>query len=198
MFRLLFVMVTTVLVGLGTGYFLWGNRAARLTEAVNTLTLEMDTMRERLKASTPQVPAGLDGGDGVASAASSDQLRVISESIASLREEVAAQKELLAGSASAAAPLDPSSASVELRNVRNELAACVADKRDLEMRQAGRVPAPPAYQPQAFTPPPAPEAARKAPAPTPPAADTRPDLSPPPAAPPAAESPPVNLDDPRY
>lgn len=146
MFRLFFVMVTTVLVGLGSGYVLWGSRVARLTESLSALTLEQDTLRARLAA--PQQAAPEEGA-----VKASDELRVINESIASFRQELADQKILLEKTASVAVPADAAQVSAELRTVRNELAACIADKQDLELRSRGgaaAAPAAPAYQPQAY------------------------------------------------
>ena len=168
MFRLLFVMVTTVVVGLGSGYFLWGTRVARLTEALSGLTLELDTMRARLAA-----PRGDQSEEGAVKAAA--ELRVINESMAAFRQELAEQKSLIEKSSAAAVPPEIAAVSAELRTVRNELAACIADKQDLELRGT-TAPAPgaaPAY------PPPAPR-------------------RPPASAPPASPSPGVGLDDPRY
>jgi hypothetical protein len=140
MFRLLFVMVTTVLVGLGSGYVLWGSRVARLTESLSGLTLELDTMRARLAA--PQQPQGAEGGVRAA-----DELRVINESIAAFRQELAEQKALVERTAAAAVPADSASIGAELRTVRNELAVCIADKQDLELKcRGGAAPAAPAYQ----------------------------------------------------
>lgn len=143
MFRLFFVMVTTVLVGLGSGYVLWGSRVARLTESLSGLTLELDTMRARLAA--PQQPQAGEGGVKAA-----DELRVINESIAAFRQELAEQKALVERTAAAAVPADSASIGAELRTVRNELAVCIADKQDLELKcRGGAAPAAPAYQPQA-------------------------------------------------
>jgi hypothetical protein len=167
-------MVTTVVVGLGSGYFLWGTRVARLTEALSGLTLELDTMRARLAA-----PRGDQSEEGAAKAAA--ELRVINESMAAFRQELAEQKSLIEKSSAAAVPPETAAVAAELRTVRNELAACIADKQDLELRCKGAPAAPgaaPAY------PPPAPR------------------YRPPAAAPPAEASPPrspgVGLDDPRY
>ena len=137
MLRLLFVMVTTVLLGLGSGYFLWGSRVARLTESLSGLTLELDTMRARLVAPRSSEPE-------VGTVKAADELRVINESIAAFRQELAEQKSLIEkSSAVAAAPADATaaSASAELKTVRNELNACIADKQDLELR-CGPAPAP--------------------------------------------------------
>ncbi len=171
MFRLLFVMVTTVLIGLGTGYFLWGSRVARLTETLSGLTLELDTMRERL--ASPRA----DEQEGAGRAA--DELRVINESIAAFRQELAAQKMLIESQAAAGTPPDAAAAQSELRQVRDELAACLADKQDLQMRFGGA----------------APGAAAPAPsyAPAPPRA-----VAPPPSAPSPARPLGNDLSDPRF
>lgn len=160
MFRLLFVMMTTVLLGLGTGYFLWGSRVARLTEALSTMTLELDTMRERL--ASPRATEQ----EGTVSAA--DELRVINESMAAFRQELATQKALIESQAAAATPPDAAAAQAELRKVRDELAGCIADKQDLEMRGAGAAPgaAAPSYAPA----PPRPAAPSAPAAPAPPSA----------------------------
>ncbi|MFN2425978.1 MAG: hypothetical protein ABR587_05985 [Candidatus Binatia bacterium] len=143
MFRLLFVMITTVLLGIGSGYFLWGSRVARLTESLSGLTLELDTMREKLASPRAESAEG-----GIRSA---DELRVINESIAAFRQELANQKALIESQAAAAVPADAASANAELRTVRNELAGCIADKQDLERRcPAGGAPpsAVPGYRPE--------------------------------------------------
>lgn len=136
------------LLGLGSGYFLWGGRAARLTESLNAMTLEMDTMRERL--AHPQEQAG--GGPAQAA----DELRVINEAIASFRQEIAEQKAMIQQNAAAAVPADAAAAQSALRSVRDELAACIADKQDLEAGRAvtvrpvvpqGAAPVAPAYRP---------------------------------------------------
>lgn len=134
-------MVTTVLLGLGTGYFLWGSRVARLTETLSTLTLELDTMRERL--GSPRATEQ----EGAISAA--DELRVINESMAAFRQELAAQKALIESQVAAATPPDAAAAQTELRKVRDELAGCIADKQDLQMRLGGTAPSPaaPSYAP---------------------------------------------------
>ncbi len=144
---MLFVMVTTVLLGVGSGYFLWGSRVAQLTQTLSGLTLELDTMRARLAA-----PRGGESNEGATKAA--DELRVINESIAAFRQELAEQKALLEKTAAsaAAAPADAGEASTDLRTARTELAACVADKQDLEARCAAAAAAPtpaPSYQPLA-------------------------------------------------
>lgn len=169
MFRTLFVMVTAMVVGLGSGYALWGTRVARLTEALSGITLEIDTMRARLAA--PRAQDGEPGPDNGAMAA--DQLRVINESLAAVRQDLADQKALIERSASTATAVAPgaASASADLRALRDELAGCLADKRDLEAMRgvatpppnaAGTPPAyrptaPPTYQPPAprYDPPPA-------------------------------------------
>lgn len=162
------------LLGLGSGYFLWGARVARLTESINGLTLEVDTMRERLAK-----PQQQDQPNGWRAA---DELRVINEAIAAFRQELSDQKAMIERNGQVI-PADTATVNAELRTVREELAGCIADKRDLEMR-AGANPAPSA--PPAFAP-------QQAPAfrPTPPAT---------PEPPPAPPRPPVgsDLSDPRF
>jgi len=176
-------MITTVLIGLGTGYFLWGSRVARLTEALNTITLEYDALREKLAS-----PAAAEGQEGPVKVA--DELHVINESIAAFRQELATQKALIEAQAAAAVPVDVATANAELRNVRAELAGCIADKQDLALRCPGGAVAPsaaPAYAAPAF----------QAPTYRPPTA---------PAAPAAPAAPPTpsprsfgnNLNDPRF
>jgi len=149
MFRLLFVMITTVLIGLGTGYFLWGTRVARLTEALSGQTLEMDTLRARLAA--PAAAAAPQEG-----AKPTEELHVINEGIAALRAEIADQKTLLEKSANGAAAADaPTAPSVTEVKLRADLEACNADRLDLQARCSGSVPAPSA-PPAALPPPPAP------------------------------------------
>ena len=140
MFRLLFVMVTTVLVGLGSGYFLWGSRVARLTESLSGLTLELDTMRARLAA--PQQAQPDQGGSKAA-----DELRVINESIAAMRQELAEQRALAEKAAASTAPADATTANAQLPIVRRQLDECLADKADLEQRIAGARAEAPAAQP---------------------------------------------------
>ena len=132
MFRYLFVMVFTVVFGLGSGYFLWGTRVARLTEALNGMTLEIDTMRARLAA-----PRAADSDDPAMAGQAADQLRVINESLAAVREDLAEQKALMERTATAAVPAEAAAAVNELRRVRDELAVCIADKQDLELNHAG-------------------------------------------------------------
>ncbi|MFN2378378.1 MAG: hypothetical protein ABR538_17750 [Candidatus Binatia bacterium] len=180
MFRLLFVMVTTVLLGIGSGYFLWGSRVARLTESLSGLTLELDTMRARLAA-----PASAQPEEGGTRAA--DELRVINESIAAFRQELADQKALIESTANAATPPDTAAVNAQLRTTRTELAACIADNQDLEVRCSGaQVQAAPTYAPPppppAYAPPPVP------PRPKAPAA----------AVPPDASAPGRDLSDPRF
>jgi hypothetical protein len=134
--RLLFVTVTMVLLGLGTGYFLWGQRVARLTESINGLTLEVDTMRERLAR-----PQEQQGGPRAA-----DELRVINESIAAVRADLAEQKAMIERNTPTPA-FDVAEAQSELTKLRNELATCIADKNDFEMRCGGiKPPAPPKFE----------------------------------------------------
>lgn len=140
MFRIFFVMVTTMLVGLGSGYFLWGSRVARLTESLSGLTLELDTMRARLAA--PAQPQNQDGG-GLKTA---DELRVIHDSITAMRQELAEQKPLLEKAGAVEAPSETAAANAQLLVVRQQLTECMADKADLDQRMRGA--AAPAYQPQ--------------------------------------------------
>lgn len=143
MFRIFFTMVTTILVGLGSGYFLWGSRVARLTESLSALTLELDTMRAKLAA-----PAQPQDGGGPKAA---DELRVINESIAAMRQELAEQKPLLekAGAAAAepASPSDAAAANAQLLVVRQQLGDCMDARAELENRLRGAAPAPGAAQP---------------------------------------------------
>jgi hypothetical protein len=162
-------MITTVLIGLGSGYFLWGTRVARLTEALNGLTLEIDTMRARL--ANPQPSAGND-----TATRTNDELRVINEGVAAVRQELAEQKPLLEKVASVEASTGAAS-SAELSTVKSDLAACIADKLDLQSRCTGgggaatggagtdAVERDPTWRQQ----PTAPPAYRPAPLPTPPA-----------------------------
>jgi len=148
MFRMLFVMVTTVLIGLGSGYFLWGTRVARMTESLSGLTLELDTMRAR--AAAPKEEVATEG-----SVKAADELRVINESLAALRVEVGEQKALIQSTATAASPTDAAATAAELRTVRNDLAACIADKQDLEVRCAAAAAPAPSPVPQPYQPRPA-------------------------------------------
>jgi hypothetical protein len=166
-----------MLLGIGSGYFLWGSRVARLTESINALTLELDTMRERLaRPQADEMPGGV---------RAADELRVINESIAAVRTELSEQKAMIERNALAATPVDAAEAQAHLRKLREELAVCIADKQDFEIRCGGnKPPAPPAY----VTPPEAPM--------------YRPTPSPAPGSQPATPSsrPPVgnDLDDPRF
>ncbi len=170
MLRLLFVTITMTLFGLGSGYFLWGARVARLTESMNGLTLEIDTMRERLAKPRAEEQPG--------AGRAADELRVINESIAAFRQELSDQKAMIERNG-AVIPADTASVNAELRTVRDELAVCIADKRDLEMRTGAR----PATAPPAF------------PAPAP----AFPPTSPPtPAVPPSRPAPGQDLSDPRF
>jgi hypothetical protein len=136
--RLLLVTITMTLFGLGSGYFLWGARVARLTETINGLTLEIDTMRERLVK-----PQDLPGGRAA------DELRVINESMAAFRQELAEQKILIQQNTAAATPANIAEVQSDLRKVRDELATCIADKNDFEMRCGGNKPVIPGYAPSA-------------------------------------------------
>jgi hypothetical protein len=175
--RLLLVTITMTLFGLGSGYFLWGARVARLTETVNGLTLEIDTMRERLAK-----PQDLPGGRA------SDELRVINESVAAFRQELAEQKILIQQNTAAATPADIAEAQADLRKLRDELATCIADKNDFEMRCGGNKPVIPGYAPSAPSYVPVPVAP---PSPTP---GLRPSTPPPPPADPRIN----DLSDPRF
>lgn len=186
--RLLFVMITTALLGLGTGYFLWGSRVARLTEALSTMTLESETMRARLAAPRTDDPAS------ASATRTADELRVINEAIAAFRQELSEQKTLLqnaAPAAAAAVPLDAQACTAQLRVTRTDLDRCNADKQDLELRCGGQgaaqapTYAPPAYAPPTYTAPAAPqyEAPATAPAPSAPPAyepPAKPQAAPPP------------------
>lgn len=183
MFRLLFVMLFTVIIGVGSGYFLWGTRVARLTESLSGLTLELDTMRARL--ATPQA-----GPSGDVSTRTADELHVINEAITAFRQELADQKAMIEKQAAAAVPPDVATVSNELRSVRNELAACIADKADLQLRSSGIAPPPPPPSPQPSYQQAPPVQAPAQPSYTPPAQRYRP-----PGAPPAGSP---GLDDPRY
>lgn len=136
MFRLLFVMILTALIGLGSGYFLWGTRVARLTESLSGLTLEIDTMRARLAA--PAAAAPQEGSVKLA-----DELHVISEGIAAIRGELAEQKPLLDKAATPPEPAPAAGNAAELIKLRSELEACNADKLDLQLRSGGAVAPPP-------------------------------------------------------
>ena len=157
MIRTFFAMVLSVLVGLATGYVLWGTRLGSLTEALSTLTLEQDTLRARLGGST-------DGG-AAPSGQAAEQLRVVNESLAAIRQELAEQKALLGKPEAAVQPdgaeakalhdqleacraehRDGDAAAAQLSELRIQLEGCIADKKDLEMRAA---PAPSAVPPPA-------------------------------------------------
>ncbi len=52
MVRRTFTLLFCILTGLGIGYFLWGARVAKLTESLNSMVLETDTLRSRLASSS--------------------------------------------------------------------------------------------------------------------------------------------------
>ena len=161
MFRILFTMVFTVLVGLGGGYVLWGSRVARLTESLSGLTLELDTMRARLAAPAPAAEAETPG------TSTAGELRVINETLAAVRQDLADQKLMLEKAAADTATVGPNVAACEanLRGVRNELALCEADRKDLQTRPGAVPPPPAAYAPPpAYEPPPRPYSPPAAPA----------------------------------
>ena len=140
MLRLLFTMILTTLLGLGLGYFLWGSRVVRLTESLSHMTLEYDALRSELATRPPRT----DGSGGAPSA--SDEIRVINEGVAALRQEQAAQRVILdqlsataggGGGAPAAAACEANA-----QNLRTELDRCNADKQDLQSRVTGAARAP--------------------------------------------------------
>jgi len=145
--RLIFTMVITILIGVGLGYFMWGSRVVRLTESLNQITLEYDALRSELATRPPRAS----GGGPVPS----DELRVINEGVAALRQEQAAQRVLLDQlTATAANPGGAAAATAcedNARNLRTELDRCNADKQDLQARVNGapRSPSPsePPYSP---------------------------------------------------
>jgi len=133
-------MIMTVLIGVGSGYFLWGSRVARLTEALSTLTLEQDTLRERLAAPRGEQPQPAEG-----TVRATEELHAINEAITGVRNELSQQKALVEKCQTIATAPDVEAATVELRKLRTELTACIADKQDLEVRCSGAAaPTPPA------------------------------------------------------
>lgn len=181
MIRLLLTMTFAILLGLGTGYFMWGGRVARLTESLSNLTLEYDTLRTEL-ASRP--PRGAEtAGNAVATAGPGIN---IGETLGAIRTELASQKLLLEDHGTLLTKISEAhtgdTCKTELKQMRVELERCIADKKDLE---AGTVRAAPRQAPV-----PAP-----VPAPAPQAPSRSPSFSTPPV-PREAAPPPVR--DPRY
>jgi len=155
--RLLLTMVITILLGLGIGYFMWGSRVVRLTESLNQITLEYDALRSELATRPPRSDSTVPGSG------SSDEIRVINEGVAALRQEQSAQRVLLDQLTAAAGTGGGNASSAcesDARNLRTELDRCNADKQDLQARASGA--ARPQPQPQPFgTPPPSPPIQRR-------------------------------------
>lgn len=150
MIRLIVTMVFTILLGIGSGYFLWGTRVARLTESLSALTLEYDTIRTELASRPPRT------GEGGAEVGSGP----ISESLSAIRGDLATQKQLLDQQSATLVQISlggraAGSCDAATAQLRVELERCIADKRDLEEGGVPRaVPTPPAPRPPSFTAPP--------------------------------------------
>jgi len=164
--RLIFTMVFTILLGLGSGYFLWGGRVARLTESLSNLTLEYDTLRTEL-ASRP--PSGAEAAGNPAAAA-------VNETLSAIRGDLAAQKLILDQQSATLAQLSQgrtgASCEAATLQLRVDLERCIADKKDLEAGGAAAPPTPvPAPRAPSFTTPPS--GRGPAPGAVPPANDPR-------------------------
>ncbi|MFT4572795.1 MAG: hypothetical protein ACI91F_003700 [Candidatus Binatia bacterium] len=101
MFRLVFTLAGVVLIGLGAGYFMWGSRVANLTESLNSMVLEQETLRARLATAAPAGPApaaGVAGGDagGDQAMASADEgAPTLVSAVGALKDEVQYQAKLI-------------------------------------------------------------------------------------------------------
>lgn len=144
----MFTMVFTVLFGLGSGYFLWGSRVARLTESLSGLTLEYDTMRAEL-ASRPPRPS--DAAPGAASP--------VTESLTAIQSELAAQKVILDQQNQALTTLVQGaqakaggSCEAAAKELRVQLDRCIADMKDLQGGGVAPAPRYPSAQPQEVIP----------------------------------------------
>jgi len=142
----IFLSMLLVLVAFLVGFYLGNEPVSHLTQSINGLTIELDTMREHLAA-----PAAAAPQEGAVKA--TDELHVINEGIAALRQELAEQKTLIARTATAAPAEAGTGSSAELLKARSDLEACNADKLDLQARcraaaaaaeQGAPTPAPPA------------------------------------------------------
>lgn len=146
MIRLIVTMVFTILLGIGSGYFLWGTRVARLTESLSDLTLEYDTIRTELASRPPRSgEAGADAGSGS-----------IADSLTAIRGDLAAQKQLLDQQSATLVQLSlggraAGACDAATAQLRVDLERCIADKKDLE---EGIAPAPVPPRPPTFTVPP--------------------------------------------
>lgn len=102
MLRLVFSLVGIILIGLGSGYFMWGSRVAHLTDALNTMVLQQETLRSRLlqqrgQAAPPKVAAaeaGAEGEDGEAALVPTGSSTLL-ESVDALKAEVQFQAKLI-------------------------------------------------------------------------------------------------------
>ena len=149
MLRFLFTILLVLVAFLG-GFYMGNEPVSHLTQSVNGLTIELDAMRERMANPTAEEAAPAE-----AVAKTADELHVINEGIASVRQELAEHKVLLEKTAATAA-VQPNTAetNAELTKARVDLEACVADRLDLEARLSGSVRVPPQPSPP---PPPAPD-----------------------------------------
>lgn len=84
-----------VVIGVGGGYFLWGSRLGNLTQALNTMILEQETLRAQLAGASGggrvAVAAGGSGDAGLSITQSSD----LSTAIEALKKEVQYQAKLI-------------------------------------------------------------------------------------------------------
>jgi hypothetical protein len=99
MFRLVFTLAGVVLIGLGAGYFMWGSRVANLTESLNSMVLEQETLRARLATAEPPAPkaASTEGeaaADGTVAPSVVGDVN-IATAIGALKDEVQYQAKLI-------------------------------------------------------------------------------------------------------
>jgi hypothetical protein len=123
----LFLSMLFVLVAFLVGFYLGNEPVSHLTQSINGLTIEFDTMREHLAAPVAAAPQ-----EGAVKA--SEELHVINEGIAAVRQDLAEQKTLLERSATAAPAEAAVGSTAELLKARADLEACNADKLDLQAR----------------------------------------------------------------
>jgi hypothetical protein len=99
MFRLIFSLIGVILLGLGSGYFMWGSRVAHLTDSLNTMVLEQETLRSRLLAGRGRPAPAVGDGDSPEPSEAGDDVfggeTTLKQSIGALKDEVVFQAKLI-------------------------------------------------------------------------------------------------------
>lgn len=101
MFRLVFTLIGVVLIGLGSGYLMWGSRVAFLTESLNSMVLEQETLRARLTVGGPAPTPGaaaaapVEGEEGEPGAAPTLAATDLGTAVGALKDEVQYQAKLI-------------------------------------------------------------------------------------------------------